>query len=272
MQQQRIWTEIDHLAAAAEVRGGVIGVAVIGPDGSTYARNGDRSFRAASTIKIGVMIALYRQIDRGERAVTDTVTLTDLAKTPGSGVLLHLHDGITLTLGDLLYLMMSISDNTATNILIELVGMAGVNATLRELGLRHSVLARPMRGRPAATGEPENWATPAEFAALVRCILDHQAASAAACDAMIELLRAQQNGRRIGRYVPHAAGVTWGSKTGSIAGVTNDAGFIRTPSGTLIIAVYCEDLPDQHSGEKAIGDITRAAMQATNIAEPLLTS
>jgi beta-lactamase class A len=107
---------------------------------------------------------------------------------------------------------------------------------------------------------------------VVKALLDGTAASADSCAKMIAMLEKQQNTRRISRHLPESKEIRWGSKTGSIKGVTNDAGFITSPAGTMIIAVYCEALPDQHVGEKAIGDISRAAMTVTGVAEPLQTS
>lgn len=266
------WGAVADLVAGAESGGGVVGVSLIGPDGDRFTHRGDRRFRAASTVKIPIMVEICRQIERGERALDDPYTLRDDVKARGSGVLLHLHDGLTLTLGDLLYLMISISDNTATNILIDMAGMERVNATMRDLGMTNSTCERRMRGRRAEPGEPENWAAPGDYAAAVRAILDHRAAAPSSCDAMTALLEKQQNHNRISRYLPEREGIRWGSKTGSIAGVTNDAGFITTDKGTLIVSVYCEGLPDQQTGEKVISDISRAAMAATGIVEPLYTS
>jgi beta-lactamase class A len=89
---------------------------------------------------------------------------------------------------------------------------------------------------------------------------------------MIAMLETQQNGRRIARYLPSSGAIRWGSKTGSVAGVTNDVGFILSPNGRLILAVYCENFPDQHTGEQVIGDISRAALAATGVVGPLYTS
>lgn len=263
------WTPVAALAEEVERGGGIVGIAIIAPGGERYARHGARPFRAASTVKIPLMIEIYRQIDRGERALDDPHTLRAADKTPGSGVLLHLHDGLPLTLNDLIYLMISISDNTATNILIDLAGMDRVNATMRALGMATSTLGRKMRGRPAQGDEPENWATPDEYATVVGTLLEHRAASPDACDRMLTMLERQQNARRLARHLPEREDVRWGSKTGSIVGVTNDIGFITTPRGTLIASVFCEHLADQHIGEQLIGEISRAALHATNLLDPL---
>ena len=102
--------------------------------------------------------------------------------------------------------------------------MAAVNQTIRSMGMTGSVLAREMKGRPAEPGEEENWATPEDYLRVVRLLLDGQAAGPAGTAAMVTMLERQQNGRRIGRYVPEAPGVRWGSKTGGLKGVTNDVG------------------------------------------------
>ena len=266
------WSGVEAAIREAEASGGLVGVSLIGPDGSNFGHRADRQFGAASTVKIPLMIEVYRQVDRGERSLDDSYTLTSADRAPGSGVMLHLHEGMTFTLNDLIYLMISISDNTATNVLIDLAGMGHVNETMRSLGMTGSRLARKMKGRPAQGDEPENWATPLDYAVVVKAILDGRAASPASCDAMIAMLEKQQNRRRIARYLPEEKEIRWGSKTGSVKGVTNDVGFITTPRGTLIASVFCENLPDQHAGEYAIGNICRAAMVATGIVEPLWTS
>lgn len=262
------WAGVAAAVAAAEATGGTVGVTIVAPGGATFRHNGDRRFRAASTVKIPLMVAVYRAVDAGERALTDRIVLRAADKAPGSGVLLHLHDGLELTLEDLVYLMISISDNTATNLLIDLVGLDAVNDVIASLGMRDSNLGRKMQGRPALPDEPENWATPDDYALAIQALLEGRAASTESCTAMLAMLEKQQNPRRIGRYVPEGEGIRWGSKTGSLTGVVNDVGFITTPAGTLVASVFTEGLPDLHAGEQAIGDITRAALQATGLIPP----
>jgi beta-lactamase class A len=258
------WSAVEQAVGAANEQA-TVGVSVIAPGGDTWEHNGAEQFAAASTVKIGIMVEIYRKIERGELALDDLFNLERADKTPGSGVLTHMHSGIQLTLGDLLYLMMSISDNSATNYLIDLARMPDVNATMRTLGMTDSVLARKMAGRAADNPNIENWATPDDYALAVKAILDGEAASAGSCQAMLATLMKQQNSRRIGRHVPSEEGYGWGSKTGSLDGVCNDAGFITTPAGTLVIAVFTRDVPDQITGEQIIANITKAAMEATGI-------
>jgi beta-lactamase class A len=217
------------------------------------------------------MIEIFRRIERGEIALTDEFVVTKKDHSVGSGVLHFMHDGLVVTNYDLVYLMMSISDNTATNILIDMAGMDRVNALMRELGMSQSTLGRKMQGKPAEGEQAENWATPKEYASLIRMLLDRGVASPESCEQMIAILEKQQNGRRIGRYMPEE-GVRWGSKTGSIQGVVNDVGFVTTDKGTVIVSVFCENLPDMVTGEKVIGDIARQAVYIAGIVEPLFTS
>lgn len=266
------WSEVEGLIRHAERGGGTVGVSIRPPTGAPFVHHGDRQFRAASTVKIPIMIEIYRQVDHGMRSLEERFVLRDEDQAAGSGVLLHLHAGMELTLNDLVYLMISISDNTATNVLIEMAGMDAVTRTMASLGMTQSTLGRMMKGRPAQGDEQENWATPDDYATVIAALLDKRAASPEACDEMIAMLERQQCTSRISRYLPDDERVRWGSKTGQITGVSNDVGFIASDRGTLILSIFCEDLPDPHVGEKFIGDVARAAMMATGVVDPLYTS
>lgn len=250
---------VAQAVAKAEEAGAVLGVSVIAPDGRRFSHNGSRRFRAASTVKIFVMVELFRRIEAGSLSLDDRRVVRAADRAQGSGVMLHLHDGIEMTLGDLLYLMMAISDNTATNLLIDAVGMDRVNATMQALGATRSRLGRKMMG-VASGPESENWATPDEYAAAVAALFDGRAASRASCEAMIAVLEQQQNNRRIARYLPRKDGPRWGSKTGSIEGVVNDVGFIMSGAGPLIVSCYCEGV-EALAGEAMIGAVAQAAWE-----------
>jgi beta-lactamase class A len=254
------WTGIADIIASAEKTGAVIGVAAISAGGERFSYNGDRRFVAASTVKIAIMIELFRQIDAGRESLGVSHILRPGDKANGSGIIAHLHEGIAFTLGDLVYLMMSISDNSATNILIDRLGIDKINATMRDLGMKGSTLGRKMHGGHLGADEQENWAVPNDYAAVVAALLEDRAASPASCSQMLALMEKQQNDRRIARYLRKADRPRWGSKTGSLPGVVNDVGFVMTSGGPLILAVFCGSLADAHAGEQLIGDITKAAL------------
>lgn len=252
------WDALTRYIGETETEPIRLGVAVQAPDGERFAHRGDERFVSASTIKIPIMIEIYRQIDRGNLALDDLFALSAEDISRGSGVLLQLHLGLELTLRDLIYLMMSISDNTATNMLIDLAGLENVNETMVSLGMASSALGRKMRGVPAQEGEPENWATPNDFRTCIDAILTGTAASRESCDGMIEMLMLQQNARRIGRYFPEGT-LPWGSKTGTVGTVSHDAGFVRGPNGDLVVAVFTDGFPMLHDAEPVIGEIARLA-------------
>lgn len=251
---------IDALPSGVE-----IGASVNAPAGERWHHRGDCRHPSASTVKVPIMIQVYRMIDQGALRLDDMHSLAATEKSPGSGVMQHLHSGLQVSIADLLYLMMSISDNTATNILIDLAGMTNINDTMAELGMTSSILGRPMRGRLAIEGEQENLATASDYTRVMQAIVDGWAASASACEAMLSTLEKQHNGRRIGRYVPDAGGYRWGSKTGTNTGIVNDVGFAASPAGMLLIAVICRGAADEPCGEGAVAEIARSAMRVTGV-------
>lgn len=256
------WTGLSSAIAAAESAGCTLGVSVIAPDGGRFTHHGKRRFVAASTMKVPVMVELFRRIDQGRDSLDHLHVLREEDKATGGGVVKELHAGLAFTVRDLCYLMMAISDNSTTNILIDRVGMAETNALMKQLGMEGSCLGRKVRGRPPVEGETENWAVPDEYAGLIAALFDHRAASPASCAAMIGMLEKQTNDRRIARHLPRGeARPRWGSKTGSLPGVVNDLGFIMTAQGPLVLAIYCE-IADPNAGEAVIGDVARAALDS----------
>ena len=252
-------TGIVDAISAVERQGGTAGISLITPTGERFSHNGARAFHSASTVKIPVMVEIFRQIERDELEHSDIVVLAEEDRTPGSGVLTHLHEGLQITLDDLLYLMISISDNSATNMLVDLAGLKEINATMADLGMTASSMNRRMLGRTPREDEPENWATPDDYAAAMLAIVSDTAAAPESCALIRDLLAKQQNTARISRYLPE--GIRWGSKTGSLPGIVNDVGFITTGAGTLVIACYLEGV-EEESGEAAIAAIAKAAYDA----------
>jgi beta-lactamase class A len=265
---QDIWKPVVAIIHEVERRGAVLGVALQAQDGKHFSHRGTRRFVAASTVKLPIMVEVYRQIGEGTLHLNDVFVLSEGNKATQrnlSGVLANLHSGLTLTTRDLVFLMVSISDATATNILIERLGMSRVNQCMREMGMYGSTLERIMLGRVSRAGEPENWATPDDYARLVHNIISGGAGSPDATLEMIFMLEKQQNRRRLGRHIPNEPGVRWGSKTGGLAGVTNDVGFVMSPMGTVVLSVFCESQMDDYEAERSIGAIAIAACECTGV-------
>jgi beta-lactamase class A len=268
------WSRVEEVVAAVS-QTGTVGVSLIGPDGARWHQFGDRKFPPASTLKIPVMVEIYRKVDAGEFSLDEPWTLADEDRVMGSGVLTHMRSGAAITYEDLMYLMVSISDNLATDVLINKAGLEAVNRTMADLGMKNSHLGGTIRMLFDGTAEPSA-ATPNDYAGAIAAILDGHAASAASCEAMTKMLEKQQNHRRIARYLPPqmplSSEIRFGSKTGTTRGVCNEAGFVMGPNGRLVIAVYTENYPDTHTGEQVIGEIARAALADTGVAAPMYTS
>lgn len=259
------WSVVESLIRDAEATGGVVGVAMRGAAGEIFSHNGDRQFRAASTIKLPIMIEAYREIERGALNLDDTVRLRDEDRIPGSGILGHLHEGLELTLADLLSLMIAVSDNSATNLILDRTGLDAVNATMQSLGMTNSVLGRPILGHLPKPGDPENWATPSDFARAMQAIVASEAASPESCEQMLATLEQQSEIRRISRFLTGGPDIRWGTKPGDLPGVVNDVGFVSSESGSLSMAVFCENLLDLDTAERTIGLIAREALALIGI-------
>ena len=180
----RLWEakQLARIKAADEALDGVLGVATIDlTSGRVFAYNADTVFPTASSIKLTIMIQVFRDERAGKFSFADKVALGPKDNVGGSSGPLQtaLDKGtVNLTVRDLLEDMIQYSDNSATNRLIDMVGMDRVNALIRELGLGRTRLRRKMMDTAAAARGDENVSTPLEMARIVRMIYNNQAADA----------------------------------------------------------------------------------------------
>jgi beta-lactamase class A len=190
--------------------------------GETILVNADTRFPTASAIKTAVMVEVYHQIAEGRFRRDTPLTLTDADKVGEPVLLNHLHAGLTLTVSDLLALMITVSDNTATNMLVGLVGTASVDRRLASYGLSATRLFRPTFRDGHADVFPDEErefglgaATPREMAHLMELIAEGKLVDRKACDEMIGLLRAQHDRAMIPRSLPiDEDGLQVANKTG----------------------------------------------------------
>lgn len=257
------WARLGTIAQVA-TPGVRVAVAVrligAGHDGLACAFHAGEIFPAASTIKTAILIALYREVDAGRLDLHDVHPVDAASKTPGSGVLAWLRDDLPLTLADLAALMIAVSDNTASNLLLDIVGMDRVRATIAELGLTATALNRRFLGRTPGPGEPENITCAADLVALLAGIAEGRAASPASCVRMWETLRLQQHRDRLARRLPPE--IVFGGKSGSLPGLAHDSGLIEGPAGTLAVAVLTEGFVAPYAADDLIGQIGLATLEA----------
>src|SRR6478609_7256292 len=168
--QQALWQKLqEELRAVDQNLDGVMGVAVKDlTSGETFFIHGDEIMPQASSIKIAVLASLYLQAQQGKLKLTDEYVVRSQDLVSGSDIMLGLTPGVTrLTLRDLATMMVAVSDNSATNMLIGRVGMENVNAMLESLGLHATRLRRQMMDLKAAGEGRENVSTPREMMTLL---------------------------------------------------------------------------------------------------------
>jgi beta-lactamase class A len=259
----------DRIETRVRAFGGVMGVAAI--DLATreeIAVDADVRFPTASLIKVPVMVEVYGQIARGALRPDTPVTLRDADKAGDEPVVLNqLHDGLVLTVADLVALMIAFSDNTATNLLIGLTGTSSVNARMDALGLTDTRLFRPTfrDGRADAFPELERefglgMTTPRDMARLFALLAEGKAVSRAASEGMIALMERQQDRAMIPRLLPHARDrITVANKTGwdeekttDASGrrghIRTDAAYVRSDRARYVIAICARRVHDTDWG------------------------
>ena len=283
---------LESIKEAADGFEGRLGVAVkhLGT-GEAASLNGDELFPTASVFKVPVIVELYRQVEAGAVSLDEKVALREEDKVPGSGILKELSPGLMVTLCDLVSLMMILSDNTATDLLVEKVGMENVNANLRRLGLEKTRVVADCRDilfdliglndlpdeektvdlfREKARGEPigGSWSlgveendvtTPNEMLRLMEMIVEGEAATQESCDAILETMgRCQTGGYRISKYLPKEK-VEVANKTGSLPGVRNDVGVVTLiDSGDrYILSCFTKEAADDFEAEEAIAKVSK---------------
>lgn len=253
----------DQLVTIVKTFRGEMGIAAIDlRSRETIAVNADMRFPTASTIKSAVMIEAWQRVEDGRLSMDTVIPLKEADRVGGSGILRGLHDGIAPTVADLIHLMIVLSDNTATNLLIDKLGTAQINARLETYGLHDTKLFRPTfrDGRPDVLPDLERqyglgMTTPREMAMLMAAIADGKAVSRTASDAMLGTLRRQQDRAMIARDLPTAGGVQVGNKTGTDeekhAGpdgvkrhVRADAAIVTGPTFAYVLAIYARQIED----------------------------
>jgi len=232
--------------------------------GQSASLDPDLPVKTASVIKLGILLDAAIQIRAGQAALAEKLVLTRENQVAGSGVLGHLTAPLALTLGDTLTLMVIQSDNTATNMAIDRLGLAHINATLRAAGLKQTVLYKkvyvPAQG-PMPADKPRfglGKTSPREMASIMerfaecRLSLDNSGplpADGPLCGVLLHMLRNQQDRDSLPRYIESLdtseSGSAVANKTGALDAVRNDVALIATKNGPVVIAAFTWDNTDQ---------------------------
>jgi beta-lactamase class A len=234
---------------------GVVGLCVVDlTNGAHFGFNQENIFPQASAIKIPVLMEVYKQAGEGKFKLTDTRRIAAADMTPGSGILSELGDGtVQMDLRDLCVLMIVLSDNTATNLLIDLVGIANVNRMLESLGLKRTRLQRRMMDMGAGQHGHENLATPAEAARIMELLFRGEFISRAVCDEILAILKKP---KQTGLSAGLPAGVEVAGKPGSIAGVKTEWAIVLLKNRPYIVTIM-ENYGVEPEAADAMKDISR---------------
>lgn len=250
---------------------GTIGVAARHLEtGKEIRHNADTVFFTASTLKIPVLVELYRQVDQGKVDLSRRIDLTDSLRVAGSGVLKEMSNGLQPTVHDLAMLMIIISDNGATDVLYNLVGGEAINNTMRQLGLTktripmtcreliYSIVGIDTKAPPhmynlasdrlfkqqhaldedAFSEDKTNVSSPDDMCRLSELIYRGDILSPSSREAVLDILKRQQYNTMIPHYLPPGTEVA--HKTGGYHSVRCDVGIVFSPTGPYTLAIMAK--------------------------------
>ena len=249
-----------RLAAYTMRAPGHVGIAVQDvATGLSTGVNASAEMPAASTIKIPVMVEVFRQLGAGSFDLNTRMRLQKADKDWGSGDLAGARVGSTYPVSKLLSLMIDVSDNTATNMLIRLVGRRNINAEMAGLGLAHTRLTDSIR----SSGPAIRWAlrsSPGDMARLLGHMAKDELIDEWSSREMIAILRGQRHNGLLPQPLPRGTAIA--HKTGTLHDTLNDVGIVYLGTEPYVIAVMTTDLPTLDSGRRFIRGVSRMAYDA----------
>ena len=247
-----------RLHAIAESVDGVMGYEVVDLDtGARFGRLQNEVFPTASTIKLAILYELFRQAGEGTLKLDETRALDRRHAVGGAGVLKEL-TAPAMSLRDYATLMIVLSDNTAANLLIDVVGMRNVTARMDALGLTATKLRRRMMDSDAARRGDENVSTPSEIARLLRIIHHGEGLTTGAREGLMEVLRKSKSSP-MRSSIP--AGVVVANKPGTLDGVAVDAGIVYVEQRPYILVAMLTYLSADAAGDATLEAASRAAYE-----------
>lgn len=258
------WPDVPRLIAEAGPNRSVSVAAMRLSDGRRWEVSGERSTVAASTIKIPVLIALMRAVDDGRVNLNNRVVARSEDRVGGTGVLHAMSPDTPLTIADYAYLMIAVSDNTASNVLIDIASVPLVRQVVQDIGLHQTRLERRFLGRMPTPDEGQNWTSADDLVQTLAAIWGDTAASPNACAEMRRLLGLQQDRQMIPRGMP--TGAFFAGKSGSLPGLAHDCGVVTGPCDSVALAILTEGFADPHEAFRLGMQISAAICAEAGIA------
>jgi beta-lactamase class A len=244
--------------------------------GLQFDRNEDIPFHAASTMKVPVMMALYRAVDTGEMSLDQPIPVRNEFRSIVDGspytldpaedgdADLYQAVGGTRPLGELIRRMITRSSNLATNLLIEKIGASRVMDLMRELGAYHIQVLRGVEDEKAFTAGLNNHTTAKDLRLAFEALADGKAFSQRSAGEMLEILKAQEFNEKIPAQLPK--GVPVAHKTGDITGIHHDAAIVFPPGEKpYVLVVLTQGFLDEAEANRVIAEISRVAWEERRI-------
>lgn len=247
-----LWHKLQsQLHAVDQQLDGVMGLAVKDlTSGEEFFINGDEVMPQASSIKIAVLADLYLQAQRGKLKLSDEYIVRKEDMVPGSDIMLGLMPGTTrLTLRDLATMMVAVSDNSATNVLIDRLGMDNVNDMLENMGLHVTRLQRRMMDLKAAGEGRENVSTPREMMTLLETLHRGKLLNKDMTEDFFRVLSTHKESALLQGLPDDAAAA---DKPGELEAVRNDSGIVMVKDRPYVLCVMTTYLKDEHDGSAVI--------------------
>jgi len=246
--QEFLKTQTGNVAVVVETLDGDRAVAI----------NTERVFPSASTIKLAIMSELFNRAAVGDFSLTDTITITEKHRTGGDGILKELNPGHIFTLEELCTLMIILSDNEATNILIDFLGMENINATIKRLGLKDAHLGRHMMDSEARRQGHDNFISAEDLAKILKLIVSGRNVNQKSSEKMLDIMKRQQVRGRLDLYLPGE--IVIAHKTGDLDLLEHDVGIVYPENGkAYIIVVLTNETTTNKDGREIIGHISKMA-------------
>ena len=231
-------------------------------EGLGYGIRPDEQFFTASIIKVPVMVAVYRKVDEGKLSFSQQIEIKEEDWAAGAGWLQWEKAGTKQTVGDLLLLMMTQSDNVATNALVRTVGGAGhINEVARSLGAEDTQLYQKVSSERGAVPALDNRSTARDMATMLQKIAEGKAASEKSCGYMIDLMYVNELDWWLDAGLP--AGVEAANKAGWLYRVYDDVGIVEHDGHRYVIAILSKHgTANVHQGEALIANLSRAVWES----------
>ena len=254
------------LDSISDAHHGVVGYSIANLEtGERLSRRGDEPFPTASLIKVPIAIALMEQVTAGQVSLDDRVTVLRIEKVPGAGVLQFLHDGAEITIRDAAWLMLTLSDNTATNVLLSRIELRRVWDAMEKRGLPRTKVHSKVFLRLASVAPDSSVkyglgvSTPNEMARLFALLADGKAVSPAADSVVMDMLDHNEDGQLLQRYVD---GIRAPHKTGATDAVRTECTVFYLQS-RVVACVFTRDNVDQRwvldsEAQRTMGELGRA--------------